>query len=581
MSAIRRASVTSVLQKTDRILGVPDATVRFNPSNVAPGWTDGKNIFLSESIDPLKDAIENGFTPETTMLVTGLNYHELAHCLYTPRIYSGIGRWARDNGYFFEFNVLEDQSAETLFVKKYEPAMHYFTGLVTTYMLKPEYLKSNYVLVSGRLFLPSSIRMMLRNSYEKQSILDDIDRVVATYKTLTYPKDVVEMEKAIKEFHELLQDQGTSLAQMASGIISHDDMTESGIENKEIRQLKKEPEVTKEDDEDDNDQSQATSGSGADGDQDDADQEDGDETSPQGSAQPYQRDPDEVTEKEFKEHATSVFDEALEEVIQEVEDRIESFRQEERSYRVDLAKSSRYDTEPPGPEVTIVSRCIEEFNDVKVQHTPGRYQGQRHGKLNPRHYARALQGDEHVFKRWREGVHDALDFEVVFLLDLSSSMYGRIDRASRSLWVLKRTFEDLDGMVSVLGFSDDTFSLFPRGERASADAMRIFHTMGGTLGKDAFIESRRVLRTSVKTLKIVVCISDGGFNDVHEVSDEIDHFEPGSIVMVGIDYDMDRWENRPQVLHTQTITDPAELVDVVKNIALRLSNEHVQKKGML
>jgi Mg-chelatase subunit ChlD len=624
--AVRAGAIRSVLEKTDRILGMDTLRVKVEEGQApAPAYTDGETIFIASGWDPVRQALKEGFTPSTMMITTALNYHELAHCMFMPRLDTTLVKRVRDEGLFMSFNILQDQTDETRFVKLYEPSRHYFTSLVTNYMMKNEqYLRANYVLVAGRLFLPQRFRDAFRSSYVRPKLLDDIDALVAEYKSLVYPRDSQRMLDVIREFHDLINDTPPSgaLGTPHDKVLKGKDQTEkakelAGEEEFVSTESEEEPEPSEDDDADDGEGSPVAekSDEGEDGEEEGSAQGDeGEDGEEEGSAQGDEEGEDEgdddqpgdadgdgtggsdkpqnssepppggeahdpLTPEELKSLLEETFDDLVEDLTEELEDRIDAVKSEEQNYEVQASPDQHSTIASEPIHRLTVDRCIEEFRRVEQDLAPGWHRSQRSGKLDPRKYARALRGDEQVFKRWREGVHDALDFEVVFCLDQSGSMSGRIKVASISLWVLKRTFEECDGIVTTLGFHAALELLQQRNKPSRADKIPVFMSKGSTYVGDALGEAKRILGVSTKPLKFCVVISDGGFFDTDIAAEHI-RTMGCPVVMIGIEQDVSYWTGKKNVVHTQTITDPAELVEVIKSVALRLSDERLSKRGM-
>jgi hypothetical protein len=567
--SIRSWAAASVLQKTNRILGNAGIRVEFDPRKIAPGWTDGTTVSISKELDPIKSALEQGFTPKSTMLLTSVNYHELAHILFTPRLNSLFVQEVFKNGWGNAFNILEDQAAETRFVKLYEPARHYFTSLVTNYMMDNQQLvEGNYVLVSGRLFLPKRFRAMFRDAFRDQKLLDDIDRIVAEYKACSWPDDQPRMQRLIEEFHRLLYNQ--QLPQIGNHELDHDAPSKERIEqtatieefvaDEDDEQEPTRAEANDEPDQDDDEGDQATSG----GDEDDGD--DADHAAP--------------SVEELIDAIEALAGEVEDELYDEITSQIDHMREEEREYKISMSKQNGSLVVATNDELAAVNRCVDEFRRFAQQVQPGWHYSQRTGKLDFRRYARAMRGDEYVYRRWHEGVHDALDFEVVFCLDQSGSMSGSMREASGALWVLKRTFEENDGVVTVLGFSDDTQLLSQRGERSQQAMVEQYRTIRLTYVEGSLVEANRVLRVSNKPLKLRVVVTDGNFHDNHKAEERIANYDFPT-VMVGIASDVSSWKEKRNVIDARTINRPFELVELVKDLALRLSEERLNAKGML
>ena len=602
---MRRTGTQVVLEKTDRILGVPDIRVQVKHSQIgAPAYTDGKTITINTNFEPMMSGIKNGFDAKTVMMTTGLNYHELAHCLFTPRVDSPLANRVRHAGAFMAFNALEDQLAETRFVSLYTPARHYFTALISQYMLnsmagisEDELLAFNYPLVAGRLFLPHGMRKRFREGFHSPSVLDKIDDLVAEYKTLIYPHDEGRMHDVIIEFDRILK-QTNSNTQVPT---PHDDLqqgdvdvdrAEEAVAAGEYEDQETEEEEAEGEEEgsagDEGDDDQESQGSSA-GDEEEGEAEGEDQEGDQPSGESTSNQPGEVenaepTEEDWKQDLEDMLNNALDEEIEgmeeELQDRIEAIREEGRNYQVQ-GDESGHSILPPTPEYhQIVARCADEFRTIELQHSPGWMLDQRRGKLDPRKYVKALRGDEHVFKKWREGVHDALDFEVVFLVDQSGSMmYTKIEEASVALWILQRTFDDCDGTTTVLGFSepDELQLLSQRNTRAKRDQIPKYPTIGSTFIGAAVEEAARILSISQRKIKFCVIVSDGGFNDPGSVAQAMKENPDLLIAFVGIQQDVSEWNQHKNTLHAKTIGSPMELVSVVQGLALGLSQDSIKE----
>jgi len=575
--AIRKYSLGAVLTKTDRIISAQELRVRFTERNIAPAFTDGESIWIDESMNPISEALDKGFTPETLHIATALNYHELAHCMFMPRLDSSLVERVKTASAFFAFNILQDQADESKFVRLFDPAKDYFIRLVTSYMMEsPEHLSSNYPLVAGRLFLPESLREKFKERFDNPELIDDIDELVAEYKRLVYPDDQVRMVQVIIEFNKLLKQMqdGPSI----SYELRHEELRE-GTPNADLnRQL-----VEEEKQEQDN-QEEGDSGSEVpteeEGEQEPAAESAGDQgaeedTSEDGSGAgtgDRELDPQEETLEEALERASK---ESYENVKEELQERVEAVREEEKSYTYDHDDMERvkYHSAPDPELLTTVERCKDEFRAMSERISPGWHTSQRYGKLNHRQYAKALHGNEHVYRRWYEGVHDALDFEVVFLLDLSSSMNtgDEIRHASESLWVLRTVFDELDGVTTVLGFSNRTSMLAQRGVRAERQVAQ-YLASGGTAVATSLYEARRILSTSDKPLKFCVVITDGQFADLKEAQNTLDGFG-NMVVLVGIRSAVSYYEKCRDVAQATVISDATGLVDVVKSFALHIAQE--------
>lgn len=576
---IRKVATELVLEKTDRILG-QDVDVRFSDERIAPGWTDGHTIWISAGFEPAISELKKGFTVDGIVKITGLNYHELAHCMFMPRLNSDLVRKVRDKGAFMAFNMLQDQADETKFVHLYEPASEYFTSLVTTYMMEnEEYTRSNYPLISGRLFLPKRLREMFRQSFVNQKIVDDIDALVSEYKRLVYPDDQSEMLRVILDFNQLLMD--VNQKHGFPDIPPHDQIEIGNPKGDLSKQI-----VIEQQEEDDLESAAATAQEDEEG-EDQGEDQGTEEVSEAEQGDEGESNQDQTEEEEDKAPPTidilkeleETYEEAIEEIQVEARERILSIQDKQRDYRVRATESRSHTRVPSQSLIWTSERCAEEFRLQNEKTAPGWHHRSQRGKLNPRRYAKALQGDQNVYRRWHEGINDATDFEVVFLLDYSSSMVtdNKIFAACESLWVLQRAFDSLDGTTTTLGFGGEGPKLFSqRGTRASPRAVVYQSPNGMTYTRGAIDESDRILSSSDRSIKLCVIITDGMFTDEAQASEALSQY-PNDIAIIGIKQDVSMHGYHQSVIHTQTIDTATELVDVVKKIAFQLSNQRLQK----
>ena len=196
-------ALANMFTKADRVLtGDHNLTVgvKYGASYPAPAWSDGINItFNGDMIDSLTDA-------ETLVRVFGLNYHEMAHHLFTPRLKNTtFGNAIQYEGLKMSFNVLEDQRIETLLTGIYPSTIPYLVSTFMRYCIASEAAwKTNYALAYGRRFIPADVRRAFRSRFSKQAILPQLERIIDDYRLLVFPKHEDRALELIREFHQLL-----------------------------------------------------------------------------------------------------------------------------------------------------------------------------------------------------------------------------------------------------------------------------------------------------------------------------------------------------------------------------------------
>lgn len=159
---MRRNAICAVLQKTDRILlGDVDLAVQYrdNP-DMPPGWTTGTEIIVNMSTIP-------AVTDEDLVALWGLNYHELAHVMLTPRVKGKFRDLVRDNEFRVAMNLAEDWRIETQFASLFEAADRYFKCTFKRLVINGEEDNKamTYPLAVGRVYLPTIDRERYRRQF--------------------------------------------------------------------------------------------------------------------------------------------------------------------------------------------------------------------------------------------------------------------------------------------------------------------------------------------------------------------------------------------------------------------------------
>jgi Mg-chelatase subunit ChlD len=226
--AIRLDAWRSVFEKTNRILSEQRVTVRVAedvPSGMdkVPGWSNGLEVFLN---GPLVQKMLDKSDPTTAVLrLKGLNYHELCHVLYTPRIHEDYPRRVLkrmesegDHNWWYAFNALEDQRIETWFTATYSASRRYFEATILEWIIKNGNTESA-LLLYGRKYLDPKIRVRAGKAFATKHGKDlyaEFQTVIDEYITLVMPADSMKAYTLLVRYHELLtrmmkQQAGTSL----------------------------------------------------------------------------------------------------------------------------------------------------------------------------------------------------------------------------------------------------------------------------------------------------------------------------------------------------------------------------------
>lgn len=215
----RLRALVRVFTKTNRIL-TGDLKVRVNlldPDSPdlaglsrnlkqAPGFTVYPDIYVNyKQFDNFKEA-------RTVVQLLGLNYHELAHVLYTPRKFPK--NWLSSDRERQAWNILEDQRIESFFTAKYPPAGKYFTEMVVRFYVEhPEKWSAVFPATYGRSFLPLEIRQEFEARYALQENVERMKYLINKYKKFTtyqFVNNHAAVQKVVAEFATLLTQQEDS-----------------------------------------------------------------------------------------------------------------------------------------------------------------------------------------------------------------------------------------------------------------------------------------------------------------------------------------------------------------------------------
>jgi len=154
----RMNALASTFAKTDRILtGRRDVDVKMtstrNTHVSAPGFSDGRTIYINT------DLFDKLGSMTTLVRLLGLNYHELCHIIFTPRVGTVLREQLKAENLGLVFNILEDQRIESQFVALYGPSAKYFTEMVVKFFVENEKTwDMAHLYVHGRRFLPREVR---------------------------------------------------------------------------------------------------------------------------------------------------------------------------------------------------------------------------------------------------------------------------------------------------------------------------------------------------------------------------------------------------------------------------------------
>lgn len=654
----RLDTMARVFTKADRVLSGQEVICRVvdEELNQAPAWSNGEEITFNAAL------IGNVASIEDIIKVTGLNYHELAHNLYTPRSHTSIYKKVKAEGLFQSFNILEDQRIETLLTAVYMSVAPYF---VTTFMrfcaAHEEQWNTNFILSHGRRYLPANVRAEFRKRFISPKHIGPIAKVIDEYRSLTFPTDYDRAFDFIKEFDRLCQEamptppmdphghvagvrpdisQGKPV-----GVAEQRETSEAAQENEEddeenvVSGMGDNQGQQDDDDSDDNgddtgseeDEGDSDGSGGGDDDQEGDSEEESDEGSAGGEGIDGSSDGDGDSQgssggsgfgesgapssesnknakggtKGGKSEAPKMTDEELRDLMNQTADDAEQapeVQEDAKTKQDSITRSgeqitqhlpaSSYTEVPISADGTLVTKKFaRELEQLRDDLDPGWNRRQSSGRVNIQRY---IQGDDFdsIWDRWDEGHTDNTDVEAVVLIDISDSMRNRIAMASEAMWIIKRALESIDANVTVLSYNEEAFRVYDREEKVNRTAFRLIGCRGGTDPYIALQDSLRVFHNTRRHNKLLILITDGGWNDDQTSDDNADgiirrlnnHGIVTSMVFLAYTgYDPDTY---PVPAHhcqvTKAISDPRDLADfarqTVKQMMLGSTRDKSRKR---
>lgn len=511
LRSIRLNALCRVYEQADRVITGDPVLVHVVPDGPAPAWSDGQAIYINAS------EIED-IDLEALSQVNGLNFHELAHHLYTPRKGTVFMKEVLDRGLMQAANMLEDQRIETLLVARYPSVAPFLIATCARYLgSTPEESEGAYLLLRGRRYLPIQIREAFRDLFYDPNLIPVIADIVDQYRLLTFPKDYDKAIELIQRWNDEVIHQMPSLPKGMAGCTNRDPVS------------KGRPEPGKAQEKD----SKRAEGMGK-----------AESTTPNTNNKPSSPAPQ--TQQEALDMANAKTDgeqsppsitpgtghheslgglpdsvnDMLENVIETVMSSKEVLQDLKTKQKVivggdgkhtDTIKRGRYDTAAVPTEAMVTYRKFaRELERLRDECEPAWHKEEASGKLNVQRVIRGCEIDE-AFDRWDEGT-DGTDVEAVILVDRSGSMSGGNDRdASIASWTIKRALEGIGAPVTVYSFDDETELAYNRTELANKTHYKFIYGSGGTEPYSALLAAEQVLISSRKKNKMLFIVTDGAF----------------------------------------------------------------------
>lgn len=547
--ALRLGTLARVYQGADRILTGDPLVVNIVDSGPAPAWSDGASITLNAEYI-------NEMDLETLVQINGLNYHELAHHLYTPRKGTPLVQWVIENDLFQAFNILEDQRIDTLLCARYPSIMPFLEATVLRYLAdKPEEAIGNYLVVRGRKYLPVEVRQGFRDIFIRPDLIPAICRIVDEYRVLAFPRDYARAQELIKQLYDEVL---VHLPIPCSGGVSqcghrspiqkgrpepgkmqeYDSKRAKGMGVDEAPYVPMTAEEKQAADEmlDSIDRMSNAPGNVNDGEEEEskplgedplADLLDQIQSSEQALAKREQSIY--TTPSVGQGHVDSVggipddLQITLNNALNKVHERKDVLADVKRKQsiviggddkNVETGRAGKFDkADVPSAAMVAYRKFAHELQKLRDDAEPFWVKEMPSGKLNVPRLMRGGVEIDKAFDRWTEQ-DDSTDIEAIICVDRSGSMgSGNNDQmASIACWTIKRALEHINCPVTVYAFDDKTEVAYTRTEKADKTQFKFIYGNGGTEPYESLILAEKTLMASTRSNKMLFIITDGVFN---------------------------------------------------------------------
>lgn len=564
---------SAVYTTADRVLTNQDVEAVFVSDNNSEvlAYNDGKQIVFNTAMLPTQDYDSDDFL----ISLHGLNHHEVAHLLWTPRAGSGFMKHLIEHKLLSAFNVLEDNRIETFMTQRYPSTIPFFltsaTNNIINHPSNAEKLEGLYPLVCGRPYLPSEVLQelaVLFTSVAGVEMTQKVTSIVNKYRQLILPRDEAEGIELITEFAQLLhlQDpdndkQGEGEGEGLQDESGDDDNAPTGHavcgtchDRAPMKSGRPEP-ASKQQDLINKDNIKVDTSSESLTKQD-SDKDSNQDSDKSGNAKGNKADFDSNVESKVdnKTDKTRIND-LLKSHIAKPETQ-ESIERELRNLRNTLRNASKHQHSIPKWSVKNVAtvtntmrqsaqRFASEIIQAEIDSDPNWNKEQPSGKLNIK---RAMNLDINnigtVFDRW-EFTDKGTDIEACILIDNSGSMGGLMHHACQSTWVIKRAIESINGKVSAFTFTTTSKRLYDSEDKASATEYREVPAQASTNPIDALIEAQRVFSNSNATNKIAFILTDGYWDNSSRCNELVLQLKQDGVLVVGVYFGMPTvWDTR-------------------------------------
>ena len=517
----RLDSIGAVYQRADRIItGDSDiaVTIAHSKDMTEPSMTDGKDIILNGSlIDDVTD--------DTIIGLNGVNYHELAHVLFSPRVGSALGQYVTTNNMKRAFNVLEEGRIERLITTLYPSTTLTLEAMNHDFILRdhPSKWGNAFATTTGRMYLPLELRQVIADKFIGQygvALAQEVHAIVHEYRKLSFPTDFARAKELVAQLTNLIGKDTEPDPTWAQGhgdrALPDNGRPKSGKEQGSLQERAKDNKSEELNDK------------------------------PTGFGNGIGKPSDKESE-EYKGDDHNLTDD--EKALQaQIEKRVKEIKNDKRiarelkdtrtailgntDTRTKLPKANATEQKATEQGVAYARRFGRELERIVRDNDPAWERFLPSGKLN---ISRTMNPDVNAigeaFDVWDTG-NDNTEIEATILIDNSGSMWGLMSTVCEQAWIIKRGIESIDGSVSVYSFNSDSKVVYESNEKAKPNVYRYVPNTGWTNPYRALIEAERTLKASSKPNKLFFAITDGQWSDDKDCNDVIKRMKEAGILTV-------------------------------------------------
>lgn len=533
-------TLAAIYSLTDKVLTKSQPTVHFvdDPDMTVPAMNDGKDIYISTT----------GHSPRVNNMdipyFHGLNYHEVAHLLYSPRAGSEVGKWLKENdNYLRAFNILEDGRIEVLLTHKH-PTVIPFLNKACIDLLTENINPENFLITRGRRHLPLEVRQLFAGLAVQKFGADKVRALaecIDEFRLLNIFQQPARAKAIVMEFAALIEDMAPPSSPNGCGQPVKDQWGRTKEKARPVMKAGR-TETPK------NIQDLLNEIAKTDQQAEDLENLDGWDKEPDGEQDGNGNgngEQDGEGEGEQDGNGSSAAKQALEQAVSDAAADPTLTKESSRirkMVRESLGKAVVNNIKKANPQSTVVSpqaritavKFARELEQLQSDTDPSWVVEQPSGRVNIQRYMRRDPNAlNKIFDRWSEGNYTH-EIEAVILTDCSGSMGAVMQQANEATWIIKRALESIQSNVTSYAFNDNAKLIYGSDERTNASTYRNPQSSGGTNPFDCILAAQRLFMGSQKTTKLLFMVTDGYWSNSTQCDQILREMEKDGVVTISI-----------------------------------------------